>query len=242
MEKNYAADISRLAAAAENIGNQLQSGNVAIREIEIKTADISVGDEVPVEMQGAPEAAPVQKISNADESLPKTDIKTTIPRKRATKKTPEPAPARTLTDAEIIERVRPFVDSSYLRPIFISKPVMGRVFIAMYPSYGELVGAEKLLGTPSGDENSVQEYMVLAEFSAAFKGWLPEHDQGVMTILSYPGDLEKWPKLNKVEFLNNIWPAMRSVIIPELVQQYYTWKHDVTPTDDEMSKFFGLVK
>lgn len=257
MQTNFSDQMDNLAKFADTLAERAESGEASVNAIKIETAQIKVA--TPEEIQAMQETLAKTPARLNDTSLipdkhrqgsfsysPET---VAVEQKKSTEAAQRIAEAviekkeRVLTDAEIIERVRPFVDSNVLRPIFISKPIQGRVYIGMYPGYAELLVAEKVLGAaPKGDDDALAEYSVLAELSATMKGWLLQHDPRLQIILEHPGNLAKWPGLNRVDFLTAIHPAIREVHVPALMHDYFAWKVDITPSSDELEKFYGLVQ
>lgn len=252
MSRNFKAEMDaidkKLDAIAERVGNA--PGQLQPREVVIKTdpnigAEIArlrnAGASIPLNPDGSPRAVepmidPIAVATQQAPSLPTVAV--VDPMK------PQVAPPRTLTDAEIIRKVEPFLDSRVMRPVFISKPIMRRVYVGIYPTYGEMLAAEKLLGVaPRNDEGDPDvEYQFLSEISSCVRGWLFENDPGIMSIHANPGDVSQWPQLHRAEFLSALLPAMRQRVLPDLAQQYTTWKISVTPSDDELEKYYGLVK
>jgi hypothetical protein len=153
------------------------------------------------------------------------------------------AAERNLSDRELVELCTPFVDGSKKRPTFISRPIMNKVYIGTYPAFGEILTAERLLGSPApdADEGTQMTYKLLSELASVIKGFVFAHDPGLAVISMYPYAYEKWPPLHPVQFLNALHPSMRDIVFPQLVSQYIAWKIAITPTNDELEKYYGLI-
>lgn len=157
--------------------------------------------------------------------------------------TPRPAPQKALTDEEIFNKVALFLDPELLGPIFISQPINRKVFIAKYPTFGEMLTAERLLGidTRSAEGDLKQLFEVIAELQQVVLGWTTEKDPVLDLIKQHPGDPSKWiQKLRKFNTTASRDPRVQYEI-PVLWGQYLAWKIEVTPTDDEMEKYSGLI-
>ena len=236
MQKNYKADIERLSEIAERISDNVLAGASQIREVQVATAGLDVGSPIVGDSTSAPQSAPSNESIAVEGDAPKekpiSKIHAYVKHERE----------RELSEREIIEKVRPFLDPELRRPIYISTPIDGKVFIGVYPSFGEILAAERIIGAPpiGANEDSVAEYSCLAEITAVIKGYLPEVDSGIMTILEYPGDPSKWPALKRMSFINSMLPRVRNEIFPLLFRDYTIWKLRVTPSDAELEKYSGL--
>ena len=146
------------------------------------------------------------------------------------------------SDAEIFAHVGAFLDPTQMGPLFVSAPIRRRVFFGKYPTFAEVLSVEKVLGPmPDGaSKETAALWNCASELAVAVKGFLFEHDPGIEHILAHPGDASKWPPLRPFSLANNRDPNLMSDIV-DLWKQYLPWKLSVTPTEEELGKYYGLV-
>lgn len=151
--------------------------------------------------------------------------------------------ARALTDEEIFNKVALFLDPGLIGPILISEPINRKVFVAKYPNFGEMLTAERLLGidTKTGDQDLKHLFEVCAELQQVVLGWVLEADPILAIIRQHPGEPDKWSKKLKPFNTTASRDPRTSYEIPALWGQYLAWKIGVTPSDDEMEKYYGLI-
>jgi hypothetical protein len=148
----------------------------------------------------------------------------------------EPQP-RALSDAEIYDRVANFLDPLSLGPIFISKPIRGRVYIGKYPNFSEMLAAGNIVDSKDiKNANVAQVYQAVGELRVTIKGWLPAADPRLDKVIDNITDASKWPPLNEFEILNQRDPRTFDDVF-NLWTEYLAWKALVTPTDDQLEKF-----
>jgi hypothetical protein len=134
------------------------------------------------------------------------------------------------------------MDGATCGPIFISPPINRKIYVAHYPRAGEMLSAQRILALApkNADEETIQLFSVFGELQEAVYGWTFDNDPAIDVIKANLTDPKQWPELRKFRPLESRDPRV-SIEVGLLWKEYLTWKARVTPTDDELEKYYGLV-
>lgn len=143
------------------------------------------------------------------------------------------------TDDDIYNKVGAFLDPLRPAPIFISKPIGHRVYVGVYPNYVDNLKISASRSSYDGPEGDITQLInVVAELTIAIRGWVFENSPQHTLILSRPDPGTWGDALHPFWLLESREPNMQETVVA-LANDYGTWKTDVTPTHDELEKFYA---
>lgn len=151
----------------------------------------------------------------------------------------------TRDDRSAMQKIADFLNPQLMGPIFISEPIRGKIYVMEYPRFQEILDAQVIAqnhaAEPSNDEFINQLLISSAEMLVACKGWLPAGDTvGFANLRANIMSPPDWPKLQKVNWHNSRDPGV-STDIGALWQAFEVWRKEVTPTEDELEKYWSTV-
>jgi hypothetical protein len=183
-----------------------------------------------------------------DETPRDTDPATGLPRTakilvEGGAKVVEDQAAAPLSDEDIYNKVAAFLDSTYLGPPFVSKPIRGKIFFGIYPRQREVLNSTRITGTAVANmpEQLYNALTIIGELRETCRGWLPEHHPGVQTVLCNLDKPERWPKMRPIDFLETRDPHTFDSEVMPLWADYAAWKKRVEPTEEEFVKYYSRI-